>query len=209
LISLTLTNGMIVSPLSVTVAVDRDGADLWPSCRSLTSSDNQVTGLVLGWLRRNDNGDVMTGIALNVLGPVEVRRGGALVAVEGLKRRQLLAVLVAARGSEVSAERLCEALWEGALPDSARASLQSHVSRLRRALMPDQLIRAGGIGYAIDMGLVELDAARFDDLAHAQRVPRKSRRSNAPLVSGGAPRSASSPNSPACAARRCGWRSCG
>ena len=58
---------------------------------------------------------MVTGIALNVLGPVEVRRGGALVPVEGLKRRQLLAVLVAARGSEVSADRLGEALWEGAL----------------------------------------------------------------------------------------------
>ena len=77
--------------------------------------------------------NVLTGIALNVLGPVEVRRGGALVPVEGLKRRQLLAVLVAARGSEVSVDRLEEALWEGGSPDSARASLQSHVSRLRRA----------------------------------------------------------------------------
>jgi predicted ATPase/DNA-binding SARP family transcriptional activator len=115
----------------------------------------------------------MTGIAVNVLGPVEVRRGGAVVPVEGLKRRQLLAVLVAARGTEVSAERLGEALWEGALPDSARSSLQSHVSRLRRALMPDQVIRAGGVGYAIDMGLVELDAARFDDLAHAATGPEQ------------------------------------
>ena len=77
---------------------------------------------------------MVSGIALNVLGPVEVRRGGALVPIEGLKRRQLLAVLVAARGSEVSVDRLGEALWEGEPPESARATLQSHVSRLRRAL---------------------------------------------------------------------------
>jgi predicted ATPase/DNA-binding SARP family transcriptional activator len=107
---------------------------------------------------------VVTGIALNVLGPVEVHRGDALLTVDGLKRRQLLAVLIAARGSEVSADRLGEALWEGEPPDSARASLQSHVSRLRRALMPAPVVRAGGVGYAIDMDTVELDAARFEDL---------------------------------------------
>ena len=75
----------------------------------------------------------MTGIALNVLGPVEVRRGGALVPVEGLKRRQLLAVLVAARGTEVSAERLGEALWEGALPDSAREPAEPRLTAATRS----------------------------------------------------------------------------
>ena len=93
--------------------------------------------------------------------------------VEGLKRRQLLAVLVAARGNEVSADRLEEALWEGGSPDSARASLQSHVSRLRRALLPDQVVRAGGVGYALDMGIIELDSARFEDLAHAATGPER------------------------------------
>ena len=39
--------------------------------------------------------------------------------------------------------------------------------------MPDQVIRAGGVGYAIDMDLVELDAARFDDLAHAATGPEQ------------------------------------
>ena len=88
--------------------------------------------------------------------------------VEGLKRRQLLAVLVAARGSEVSADRLEEALWEGGLPDSAPAQpAKPHVARLRRALLPDQVVRASGAGYALDMGFVELDAVRFEALAHA------------------------------------------
>ena len=73
------------------------------------------------------------GIALNVLGPVEVRRGGVLVPVEGLKRRQLLAVLVAARGGEVSADRLEEALWEGGPPDSARAARPSRRAHTRKS----------------------------------------------------------------------------
>ncbi len=106
-------------------------------------------------------------VAVNVLGPVEVRRDGALVPIDGLKRRQLLAVLIAARGADVSVDRLGEALWEDEPPESARATLQSHVSRLRRALAPDPLVRGSGAGYAIDVDLVELDAARFEDLAGA------------------------------------------
>ena len=122
-----------------------------------------------------NNGAVVSGLAVNVLGPVEVRRDGALVPIDGLKRRQLLAVLVAARGAEVSVDRLGEALWEDEPPESARATLQSHVSRLRRALAPDQLVRGSGAGYAIDVDLIELDAARFEDLAGAatghDRIP--------------------------------------
>ena len=71
-------------------------------------------------------------VAVNVLGPLEVRRDGALVPIEGLKRRQLLAVLVAARGSEVSVDRLGEALWNDEPPESVRATLQSHVSLMQR-----------------------------------------------------------------------------
>ena len=108
---------------------------------------------------------MVSGLAVNVLGPLEVRRDGVPVPIDGFKRRQLLAVLVAARGAEVSVDRLGEALWEDEPPESARASLQSHVSRLRRALAPDPLVNGSGAGYAFDLGLVDLDAARFEDLA--------------------------------------------
>jgi predicted ATPase/DNA-binding SARP family transcriptional activator len=108
---------------------------------------------------------MVSGLAVNVLGPLEVRRGGALVPIDGFKRRQLLAVLVAARGAEVSIDRLGEALWEDEPPESARATLQSHVSRLRRAVAPDPLVHGSGAGYALDLGLVDMDALRFEDLA--------------------------------------------
>jgi predicted ATPase/DNA-binding SARP family transcriptional activator len=113
-------------------------------------------------------------VAVKVLGPLEVRRDGVLVPIEGLKRRQLLALLVAARGAELSVDRLADALWEEeAAPESVRATLQSHVSRLRRSLAPDLLVRAGGAGYAIDIDRVDLDAVRFEDLADdpEDRIP--------------------------------------
>ena len=152
---------------------------------------------------------MVSGVVVNVLGPLEVRRDGALVPIEGLKRRQLLAVLVAARGAEVSVDRLGEALWDGEPPDSVRATLQSHVSRLRRSLAPDPLVRAGGVGYAIDVAGVELDAIRFEELADAaasEEPDRGARTCPRPVAR--APRSASSPSCPLCGARRCGSRSC-
>ena len=117
---------------------------------------------------------MLSGVAINVLGPLEVRRDGALVSIEGLKRRQLLAVLVAARGAEVSVDRLGDALWSDEPPESVRATLQSHVSRLRRSLAPDPLVRAGGGGYAMDVDRVDVDAIRFEDLVgdgSEQQIP--------------------------------------
>jgi predicted ATPase/DNA-binding SARP family transcriptional activator len=118
---------------------------------------------------------VVSRVEVNVLGPLEVRRNGSPVSINGLKRRQLLAVLIAAGGVEVSADRLGEALWEEEPPETARATLQSHVSRLRRALAPDPLVRGSGNGYAVDLDLVDLDAARFEDLARSatgdDRIP--------------------------------------
>ena len=152
---------------------------------------------------------MVTGLAVNVLGPVEVRRGGALLTVEGLKRRQLLAVLVAARGSEVSAGAIGRGAVGGRIAGVGSGEpAEPRLTAAARA-RPDQVVRAGGVGYAIDMGLVDLDAARFEELAHAATGPERIPRSNAPSASGAAPRSASSPSSLACAARRCAWRNCG
>ena len=130
------------------------------ACRSLAVVGNRPDN------RRapSNNGAMVPGLAVNVLGPLEVRRDGELVPIDGLKRRQLLAVLLAARGVEVGVDRLAEALWDDEPPESARATLQSHMSRLRRAVAPDALVQATGAGYALDLGLVDVDAVRFEDL---------------------------------------------
>lgn len=103
-------------------------------------------------------------LVVNVLGPLEVLRGGRTVHVEGVKRRQLLAVLVAAGGEAVSVDRLCEALWGTDPPVTARASLQSHVSRLRGTVRTGLEVAAGGDGYALDGAAVDVDAVRFEGL---------------------------------------------
>ena len=73
-------------------------------------------------------------VQVDLLGPLRLTVGGEVVEVPGPKRRALLALLVVAEGRAVPTSDLYDALWPGELPDSARATLQSHVSRLRRHL---------------------------------------------------------------------------
>jgi predicted ATPase/DNA-binding SARP family transcriptional activator len=106
---------------------------------------------------------------IKVLGPLEVWQGGGQARVEGLKRRQAMAVLVAAAGGAVSEARLWEALWGEHPPESAQASLQSHISRLRQAIRPLEIVTVAG-GYALDIGSVDLDADRFEALVAEGRT---------------------------------------
>ena len=68
-----------------------------------------------------------------LLGPLEViGDGGVLIDVPAPKRRALLAALLLEANRPISPARLTEALWGDDAPPAAEASLQAHVSRLRR-----------------------------------------------------------------------------
>lgn len=107
-------------------------------------------------------------VSVGVLGPVELRVGDEIVAIGGLKRRQVLAVLLAARGGDVPEARLCEALWEQRPPATATATLHSHVSRVRRAIRPLS-ITSTAAGYAIDLAGATSDTDRFEELVEDAR----------------------------------------
>src|SRR5215471_819044 len=104
-----------------------------------------------------------------VLGPLEVDDDGRQVALGGPKPRALLAILLLQRGEVVPAERLIELLYEGVLPENATKSVQTHVSRLRKALGDGRLRTTGG-GYALDLSPDELDLDRFECLIEEGRV---------------------------------------
>jgi predicted ATPase/DNA-binding SARP family transcriptional activator len=108
-------------------------------------------------------------VTVGVLGPLDVRRGTEPVHIEGLKRRQVMAVLAAARGDTVSGTRICEALWGEHLPETAPTTLQSHVSRLRQAVRPLPIVSAAD-GYALDLDGVEFDVDRFEALVAEARA---------------------------------------
>jgi DNA-binding SARP family transcriptional activator len=104
-----------------------------------------------------------------ILGPLEVRDRGGSVQLRGRKQRALLAVLVLHAGEVVSSDALIEALWGERLPHTARAALQNHVSRLRRALGPG-LVESHAAGYVLEVSPDQIDLGRFERLTAEARV---------------------------------------
>ncbi|MEU0674391.1 BTAD domain-containing putative transcriptional regulator [Streptomyces sp. NPDC006172] len=78
------------------------------------------------------------------------------------KARVLLAALLLDAGRIVPVESLKEALWGGAPPPSAQASLHNHVSRLRRLLDDPDRLRAAPPGYRLRVDHGELDVHVFE-----------------------------------------------
>ncbi|MGY1592293.1 BTAD domain-containing putative transcriptional regulator [Geodermatophilus sp. SYSU D00708] len=110
-------------------------------------------------------------VAVSVLGPVQATVAGQPAALGGPRQRSVLARLVLAGGHVVSADRLVEDLWDGEPPPKALASLQVHVSRLRRALEPAGGQRSGATvlvsaapGYRLQLPREAVDAWLFEDL---------------------------------------------
>ena len=107
-------------------------------------------------------GRVTATVDIRVLGNVEVRRGAEVVAIGGPKPRQILAMLVAARGGVVPTDLLHEELWGDDQPADPAAVLQSNISRLRKLLHPDARIVARPPGYALEIDPLGVDAWRFE-----------------------------------------------
>ena len=76
-----------------------------------------------------------------MLGPLEVVDGDAPIEIAGAKRKVLLAMLVLRANEVVRTERLIDDLWGEGPPRNASAALHNHVSRLRKALGPEVLVR--------------------------------------------------------------------
>ncbi|MBV9413498.1 MAG: AfsR/SARP family transcriptional regulator, partial [Solirubrobacterales bacterium] len=108
------------------------------------------------------------GVQFRVLGPFEVLRDDAPVALGGAQARALLAVLLLHRGEVVSADRLIDALWPERPPATAAKTVQVYVSRLRRVL-GDGLLATRGSGYALTVEPEAVDADRFRSLASEAR----------------------------------------
>jgi predicted ATPase/DNA-binding SARP family transcriptional activator len=75
-------------------------------------------------------------LRVEVLGPLRLLVDDKPVDVPGPKRRAVLALLARAEGRAVSVDDLLDALWGSDPPDAAKASLHSHISRLRGHLGP-------------------------------------------------------------------------
>ena len=98
---------------------------------------------------------------VRVLGPLEVRTGGRQVAIAGPLPRRLLALLVTRPGQFVPVGALIDGLWGNGPPAAARATLQSHVARLRRSLGESGVVAGGPAGYRLAVDAADVDAFAF------------------------------------------------
>lgn len=107
-----------------------------------------------------------------ILGPLDVRENGHAVDVGGGKQRALLAVLLLHAGETVSTDRLADALWGEQPPASATSSMHAYVSRLRRALGRERVVR-DSLGYRLVVDPEEVDVTRFERLLASGREQRE------------------------------------
>ena len=101
-------------------------------------------------------------IDFQVLGPTEARRAGQPLPLSGARRRALVSRLLLDAGRVLPAATLVEDVWEGAATRPTPATLQSHVSQLRKVLGRCLQRRAGG--YVLELHEARLDAAEFEAL---------------------------------------------
>ncbi|WP_392964605.1 BTAD domain-containing putative transcriptional regulator [Streptomyces sp. LN245] len=110
------------------------------------------------------------GLRFGLLGPpVLYGAEGDIGSIGSRKMRALLAALLLEPGRVVSVDVLRDALWGGAPPASAQASLQNHVTRLRRLLDDPERLRAVPPGYVLRVGEGELDVRVFERHATVAR----------------------------------------
>ena len=128
-------------------------------------------------------------------GPIVIRMFGALSIEDGARTlgprdlggarpKQVLEILLAARGHRVPTDRLAELVWPGEKPQNRTGSLQTFVSMLRRKLTTDReqaraLVVTEPEAYRFATDLVALDLDRFDELLErsAREPTRLARRS--------------------------------
>src|SRR5206468_8328387 len=109
----------------------------------------------------------------DMLGPLEVRAGGELLTIKGVKERRLLGCLLSRANSVVPVGDIIEALWGADPPRSAAKSVQVYVVRVRKMLGgrtgENALISRQGQGYVLRAAHDQVDALEFADLVARAR----------------------------------------
>jgi DNA-binding SARP family transcriptional activator len=111
-------------------------------------------------------------LVIRLFGPLAIEDGTRTLGprdLGGARPKQVLEILLAARGHRVAIDRLADLIWPQQRPRNAANSLQTFVSTLRRHLTPDrpranELIITEAQTYRLATDLVDLDLDRFDAL---------------------------------------------
>lgn len=120
-----------------------------------------------------------TQLSFQLLGPLQVRRGDAVVPLGRLQQRVVLAALLLHAGRPFSRDRLIEAVWGDSAPAYAVNLLQKHISLLRHVLEPDpapvghRVLDWTGAGYVLRVPAENVDLQRFEREVQQGRRARK------------------------------------
>jgi DNA-binding SARP family transcriptional activator len=117
-------------------------------------------------------------VRFEVLGPVRGWHGDAELDLGSPQQRAVLAMLLLARGRQVSLDALIDGLWEGDVPRSAAGTVRTYISRLRRRV---NSIDSIGDGYVLRLGSAVLDLGVFERWL---REAREARDHDAPRSAG-------------------------
>ena len=121
---------------------------------------------------RNGHFEAPQALKARLFGPLEIEDRDRVLGprdLGGSRPKQVLEILLAARGHLVPTDRLADLLWGENLPQNAAGSLQTFVSVLRRHLTPERdraraLVVTEAEAYRFATDLVELDLDLFDEL---------------------------------------------
>lgn len=116
-----------------------------------------------------------------ILGPVRGWHGEAELGLGSPQQRAVLAILLLARGRQVSLDGLIDGLWGERGPLTARGTIRTYASRLRRCLdtgsgrQHGQLIQSAGDGYLLRPDSALLDLSAFERQVNEARLARERR----------------------------------
>ncbi|RAY12107.1 SARP family transcriptional regulator [Actinomadura craniellae] len=134
-----------------------DGADPLPA------ADDPPTG----------GGSGAAGLLVAVLGPLAVHRDGVPVDVGPAKQRALLGLLALQPGHVVGQAEIIDVLWGDDPPDSCRNLVHTYITRLRKVLGSQAIVRDRA-GYTLAGAAGDrLDLARFDGLVARADAARR------------------------------------
>jgi DNA-binding SARP family transcriptional activator len=111
-------------------------------------------------------------LVIRLFGSLAIEDGGRTLGprdLGGARPKQVLEILLAARGHHVATDRLADLLWPEQRPQNTAGSLQTFVSALRRHLTRDrerarELVVTEAQAYRFATDLVDFDLDRFDGL---------------------------------------------
>jgi DNA-binding SARP family transcriptional activator len=116
-------------------------------------------------------------VRFEVLGPVRGWHGSSELELGSPQQRAVLAMLLFARGRQVSLDDLIGGLWGERPPESAEETVRTYIERLRRCVdvqaagEAGPLVESVGDGYVLP-GPVAIDLDRFERRLRDARVAR-------------------------------------